>query len=83
MRGKDLQAAVFEIIQNNWPVHVRETIELLNWDPMNITNISKIRYHFNELQRKEMVHTKKIGRALVAWPVEIEKLRIVHELMRD
>ena len=82
-KGKKLNDHVLELIHNNWPIHVREVIQLLNWDPYDISNVSKIRYHFHELRKKERIRTKKIGRALVAWPVDIEKLRLVHELLRE
>jgi len=83
MQGKKLRKEVLRIIHDNWPIHVREVIKLLNWDPYDITNVSKIRYHFHQLKKEEKIRTKKIGRALVAWPVEMEKLRLIHELLKE
>lgn len=83
MRGKMLQKIIFQIIQDNWPVHVREVVNILNWDTMNITNVSKVRYHFRELEKKKKIRTKKIGRALVAWPSDIERLRAIHKMLRE
>ncbi len=81
MRGKLLQEEVFKIICNKWPVHVREVIENLELDPSNISNVTKVRYHFYALKKHDKIKTKKIGKALVAWPTEIEKLRFIHELL--
>ena len=83
MKGKNLQQTIYRMIQDNWPIHVRETVSLLNWDPMEISNVTKVRYHFLELQKRELIRTKRIGRALVAWPTEMEKLRMIHELLRE
>jgi predicted transcriptional regulator len=81
--GMSFQARVLKIIHNNWPVHVREVARHLDLDPYDISNVSKIRYHFKSLEKQEKIRTKKIGRALVAWPTEMEKLRLIHELLRE
>jgi predicted transcriptional regulator len=49
----------------------------------NLPNISKLRYHIGILRNNNKVNTKKIDRALVIWPVEVEKLRVVHEFMKE
>lgn len=82
MYGKRLQKEIFEIISDNWPIHVREVIKILGWDPMEISNVTKVRYHFHALKEQDKIKTKKIGRALVAWPHEMERLRIIHELLK-
>jgi len=82
MKGKILQERIYRLICDNWPVHVREIAVLLNLDPMNITNISKIRYHFKVLEKRGKIRTKNIGKALVAWPDDMEKMRVIHELLR-
>lgn len=82
MKGKKLRSEILRVIHDKWPIHVSGVIEHLGLDTENITNVSKIRYHFNKLENKEVIHTKKIGRALVAWPVHIEKMRIIHEMIR-
>jgi predicted transcriptional regulator len=78
-----LRDSVLHIIQKNWPIHVRETVQLLNWDPKDITNVSKVRYHFKKLEEAGKIRTKKIGRALVAWPVGIERMRAVYDMLKD
>jgi len=83
IRGRSLQNRILKIIHDNWPVHVREVARHLDLDPFDISNVSKIRYHFKSLEKQEKIRTKKIGRALVAWPYEMEKLRVIHELLRE
>ncbi len=72
--GKKLRKKVHEIISQNWPIHPSGICRKL--DIMEtVSNISKIKYHFDILRKENKIHTKKIDRALVAWPVEIEKIR--------
>ena len=35
------------------------------------------------LKKNNLVHTKKIDRALVSWPVEMDKIRIMHEFLKE
>jgi predicted transcriptional regulator len=83
MTEMKLRDSVLCIIQKNWPIHVRETVYLLNWDPLDITNVSKVRYHFKGLESSGKIKTKKIGRALVAWPIGIERMRAIHDMLKD
>ena len=78
-----MRDSVLTIIQKYWHIHVRETVFLLNWDPKDITNVSKVRYHFKNLEASGKIRTKKIGRALVAWPIGIERMRAVHDMCKD
>lgn len=82
LTGKKLNAEVYKIIKENWPIHPSEVCRKLNL-ALSISNISKIKYHFDVLKKKNKIITKKIDRALVAWPTDIEKLRIMHDLMKD
>ena len=83
MTGMKLRDSVLSIVQRNWPIHVREAVFLLDWDPQDITNVSKVRYHFKGLEASGKIKTKKIGRALVAWPIGIERMRAIHEMLKD
>lgn len=82
LSGKKLNNAVYELIRENWPVHPSDVCRKLNLE-LNVSNISKIKYHFDVLKKNNKIRTKKIDRALVAWPSDIEKLRIIHDFMRD
>ncbi len=81
-RGKSLNKEVYKIIRENWPIHPSEVCRKLNLK-LNISNISKIKYHFDLLRKNNKIRTKKIDRALAAWPTEIERLRIIHDFMGD
>ena len=82
LKGRRLTSEVYDLIRENWPIHPSEVCRKLNLE-LSISNISKIKYHFDILRQKDRIKTKKIDRALVAWPVNIEKLRVIHDFMRD
>lgn len=73
---------ILEIINKHWPVHASGICKVLHIKP-TIANIAKVGYHIKQLHKKEKVNVKKIDRALVAWPKEIEKLRFIHDFMKE
>ena len=81
MKGKALRKEILERVESNWPTHIREIIRDLGFEVDN-TNIKKFSYHIRKLEEAEKIKVKRIGRALVAWPVDMEKLRMIHELLR-
>lgn len=82
VRGKELSKEVCRVIYEAWPIHPSAVCRVLGMET-TISNISKIKYHFDVLKRGEKIRTKKIDRALVGWPADIEKLRIIHDFMKD
>ena len=80
--GKELRKQVFEIIQKSWPIHISGVCRAMDIKE-NVSNISKLRYHIQILKKNNLINTKKIDRALVTWPVEMEKIRVMHEFLRD
>jgi predicted transcriptional regulator len=81
MKGKELRRNILELIEHNWPVHVKELVRGLGLE-INNANIKKISYHIKELEKLEKIRTKRIGKALIAWPNDMERLRIIYELIR-
>ena len=81
MKGKALRQDILERIESNWPTHIKEIIRDLGFEVDN-TNIKKFSYHIRKLEQAERVRVKRIGRALVTWPTEMEKLRMIHELLK-
>ncbi len=86
LNGKQLRNKILEIISQKWPTHVTEVAKELGiWteDPKKQKGvISKIKYHFDQLAREDLIKVKKIDRALVAWPAEVEKYRLIHEILK-
>ncbi len=85
MKGKVLRDRIYEVIIAKWPTHVSEVARILKMfpesDPENKSTIAKVKYHFDQLAREHKINVKKIDRALVAWPVEVEKYRALQELL--
>ena len=83
--SKDLRMEVYKIIESDWPIHISGIARKLGL-PVDSDEkkkiIARINYHVNQLKKEEKILTKKIDRALVIWPHEIEKLRFVHELLK-
>ncbi len=82
LSGKQLNKKILEIISQEWPIHASGVCRILDLEP-NASNVSRIKYHFDKLKKEDKVHTKKIDRALVAWPSQIDKIRVVHEFMKE
>jgi predicted transcriptional regulator len=80
MRGKDLRKNVLNIVERRWPVHIKELVRELDLE-VNNSNIKKISYHIKQLENAEKVRTKRLGKALIAWPHDMEKLRVIYELI--
>jgi hypothetical protein len=81
-KGKALTRQIYEIIAKEWPVHATGVCRQLRIEP-NSSNVSKVKYHFDILRKTGKIRTKKLDRALVAWPVEIERLRVMQELIKE
>jgi hypothetical protein len=82
LRGAELREKIFEIISTRWPTYVRDVIEELGWDREDISNVTKVKYHFDQLARERRIMVKRIDRALVAWPSDVERLRVVHDFIK-
>ncbi len=81
MRGKELRKQVMEFIEHHWPAHVKEIVRDLGLETNN-SNIKKISYHIKELEKKEKIRTKRVGKALIVWPHDMERLRTIYELLK-
>jgi predicted transcriptional regulator len=81
----EMRDKIFGIIVSEWPVHATEIAEKLGFNVSDKEeqkrSVAKVKYHIDQLARNGDVRIKKIGQALVCWPKEIEKLRMMHELL--
>ncbi|MCS7105784.1 MAG: helix-turn-helix domain-containing protein [Candidatus Aenigmarchaeota archaeon] len=78
----ELTAKVFEIIHSRWPTNPLEVAEILGDKGKEKTLSAKYLYHFRKLKEIGLIDMKKVGNTYIAWPTEIEKLRVVHELLK-
>ena len=88
MKGKQLRAKIMEVIEKEWPVSVTEISKHLGIYKKKMderkrkASVAKVVYHIRKLEKEEKVRTKKIGQTIIIWPQDIEKLRIIHELIK-
>lgn len=74
-------SAVFEIILKHWPTNPLEVAKFLGEKGNEKSLSAKYLYHFKKLYKLKLIRLKKIGNTYIAWPVEIEKLRIMKEIL--
>jgi hypothetical protein len=74
---------VFDSICHKWPVNPLEVATYLKEDGDVKSLSAKYLYHFRKLSDSGLIRLKKIGNTYVAWPVEIERLRVVHQMTRE
>jgi len=73
---------VLEVIKEKWPTNPLEVAKIFN-DKGNMKALSaRYLYHFRKLKKLDLIDMKKIGNTYIAWPVDIEKLRVIHEMMK-
>ncbi|MFH1474085.1 MAG: hypothetical protein ABIE55_04320 [Candidatus Aenigmatarchaeota archaeon] len=88
MKGKQLRNKILEVVEKEWPVSITEIARHLGLYKKSMderkrkTAVAKVVYHVRKLEKEEKVRTKKIGQTIIIWPLEIEKLRLIHEMIR-
>ncbi|RLG20844.1 hypothetical protein DRN74_04485 [Candidatus Micrarchaeota archaeon] len=76
---------IYRVIEKHWPINISGIARELGLNPDGEHQkrvVARISYHVNKLKQEEKVHTKKIDRAVVIWPHEIEKIRFIHEMLK-
>lgn len=78
---------VYSVIKRTWPVHVTEVALEMHLLAKHSSPKEKklvlahLKYHFDQLAREGKIKVKKIGMALVAWPTEVERMRVIHDML--
>jgi len=76
---------ILEVIESSWPIHATGIAQHLGYEITEENQkrvLGKIKYHIDILEKQEKVLAKKIAGAKVVWPHEIEKIRLVHEMLK-
>ncbi len=79
---------IMVVIEKEWPVSVTEIAEHLGIFKRGMNEkkrkaaIGKIIYHIKKLKDGEKIRTKIIGQTVIIWPYEMEKLRVLHEMIK-
>src|SRR3989338_10529041 len=78
---------VLAAIKRKWPAHVTEIAMEMHLIAVHSSAKEKkqvlahLKYHFDQLAREGRIRVKKIGMALVAWPSEMERMRVIHDML--
>ena len=73
--------AVYRVISAHWPMHVTEIAEKMGMHGSErAASISHLCYHVRALVKRGLVRSKKVGKALVVWPSEVENLKAMRAL---
>jgi hypothetical protein len=73
---------VLDVICKEWPVNPLDVAVSLGEKGSNKTLSSKYLYHFRKLKQMELIEMKRTGNTYIAWPMDMEKLRIIHEMLK-
>jgi len=74
---------VFDVITSKWPANPLEVAQELGETGATKSISAKYLYHFKKLKDIGLINMKKIGNTYIAWPNDMEKLRLIHELLRE
>jgi hypothetical protein len=75
---------IIQVVHHRWPTSALEIAEFLGHTlttrEHKRTLSSRLTYHLKKLVHKRVLMSKRIGNALMVWPYEVEKFRLMHEL---
>jgi len=74
---------VLEVICDRWPANPIEVAKELGENGKSKSLSAKYIYHFKRLREMDLIQMKKTGNTYIAWPSDMEKLRMIHELLRE
>ena len=76
---------IFSRVLENWPTSALEVSEHFGEDvstrELRKKVSTKYSYYLQKLVEKRLVLSKRVGNALVVWPVRAEKLRTIHNIL--
>ncbi|MCX6799451.1 MAG: hypothetical protein NTW59_05150 [Candidatus Diapherotrites archaeon] len=81
--GKEKE--ILELILESWPTCALEIAQHFNEDLSSRDSkklaSTKYSYYLKKLVDKQLVLSKRMGNALVVWPLQAEKLRTIHKIL--
>lgn len=89
MRGSQLRERILQVIEKEWPISVTQIANHLGHYTAGMSErkrkaaVGRVSHHVRQLRAANKIHVKKIGGAVVVWPVAIERLRLLHEFMAE
>ncbi len=76
---------IFELVLEHWPTTALEIAEHFREDLSSRKRkkqaSTKYAYYLKKLVEKQLLLSKRVGNALVVWPLQAEKLRTIHKIL--
>ena len=83
----DFERGIFLFVLESWPVSALDVAEHFGEIGKSREERKKLStkyaYHLKKLVEKRVLISKRIGNALVVWPLQAEKLRTIHHILRE
>ena len=78
---------MLELVREHWPIsaleiasHLNENISTREHKKKHSTNYT---YYLKKLIHKRLVLSKRVGNALIVWPLEVEAYRAIHSILKE
>jgi predicted transcriptional regulator len=82
--SKELRESIYDVIHAEWPTYPTEIAQKLELSPKtNKKDLLLVKYHVDQLAKEGRIRVKKIDRAMVVWTADMERLRVIHELIKE
>jgi hypothetical protein len=85
LSGKELE--IYSLVLEKWPTSAIEIAEYFSEDlgsrEARRKASTKYAYYLQKLIGKRLLLSKRVGNALVVWPVKAEKLRTVYAILES
>lgn len=88
--SQDLSAKereIYEIVMNRWPTSALEIAghfrEEMAGRVAKKRASTKYTYYLQKLIRRQLLMSKRVGNALVVWPLTTEKYRTIHNILKE
>ncbi|MFH1586646.1 MAG: hypothetical protein ABID38_02220 [Candidatus Diapherotrites archaeon] len=81
-----IEEEILEIVRENWPTSALEIAEHLgegvSTRELQRKASTKYSYYLKKLIRKKILVSKKAGNTMIVWPLEVEKYRTIHSILK-
>lgn len=81
----DLESGILAFVSDSWPASALQVAEHFRADlssPEAVKRASaRFSYYLQKLVAKQLLLSKRIGNALVVWPLQVEKYRAIHQIL--
>ena len=78
---------IYDLILNFWPTSSIEIAEHFNESILSREDRRKIStrysYYLKKLISKQLILSKRVGNALIVWPIVAEKYRVIHDILKE